>query len=131
MGDAGTPVAVGTRDAILTAAATVLVQKSGASLAEIAVAAGVGRTTIHRAFPTRADLITALALQSTERIRGVLEESRLDDGPVPEVLARLVVNVLPLADEMRFLDAGPEVWNLPELRDAWCSLTSAAICRQS
>ena len=33
--------------------------------------------------------------------------------------------VLPLADELRFLDAGPEVWDLPELRDAWWSVASA------
>jgi hypothetical protein len=33
--------------------------------------------------------------------------------------------VLPLADQLRFLDAGPEVWDLPELRDAWWSVASS------
>ena len=32
---------------------------------------------------------------------------------------------MPLADELRFLDAGPEVWNLQELRDAWWSITAS------
>jgi hypothetical protein len=32
--------------------------------------------------------------------------------------------VFPLADELRFLDAGPEVWDLPELKDAWWSVAA-------
>lgn len=113
------------RDAILRAAAAVLAADSGASLAEIAAAAGVGRTTVHRSFRTRADLLTALALQAVDRLRAAVDGARLDDGPAPRVLARVVEVVLPLADELRFLDAGPEVWDLPQLRDAWWSVTAS------
>lgn len=113
------------RSTMLRAAAALLAVDSGASLAQIAAAAGVGRTTVHRVFPTRADLLTALALESVGHLQAALVEARLDDGPVTEVLARIVEQVLPLAAELRFLDAGPEVWKLPELLDAWWSVASS------
>ena len=114
-----------TRDVVLRAAATVLVTDSGASLAEIAAAAGVGRTTVHRVFPTRADLLTALALHAVELLSGAIESARVDEGTAPEALERVIDAVLPLADELRFLDAGPEVWDLPQLQDAWWSITTS------
>jgi len=122
-GSSGTPDA--TRETVLRAAATLLATDSGASLAEIASAAGVGRTTVHRAFPTRADLLTALALDAVAHLREALDSARLDDGAVPDVLERVIDAVLPLADQLRFLDAGPEVWDLPQLQDAWWSLTTS------
>jgi AcrR family transcriptional regulator len=114
-----------TRTAVLRAAAAVLAVDSGASLAEIAAAAGVGRTTVHRAFPTRADLLTALAIDAVGDVQAAIEGARLDDGPADEVLARVAEAVLPLSDQLRFLDAGPDVWDLPELKDAWWSVAAA------
>lgn len=87
------------------------------------MAAGVGRTTVHRAFPTREDLLTALALQAVDRLRGALATARPGDGTAVDALERVVHEVLPLVDELRFLDAGPEVWDLPQLKDAWWSVT--------
>ncbi len=113
------------RDVVLRAAAALLATDSGASLAEIAAAAGVGRTTVHRIFPTRSDLLTALALQAVARLQTALDAARLQDGPATDVLGRVVDEVLPLADELSFLDAGPEVWDLPQLQDAWLSVSSA------
>jgi len=113
------------RDVVLRAAAALLATDSGASLAEIAAAAGVGRTTVHRVFPTRGDLLTALALEAVERLTSALGAARLDDGPATAVLARVVEEVLPLADELAFLDSGPEVWDLPQMRDAWWSVTAS------
>ena len=51
---------VRTRRAILDAAVGALARDASASLAEVASAAGVGRTTVHRYFPERADLLRAL-----------------------------------------------------------------------
>ena len=113
------------RDVVLRAAAALLATDSGASLAEIAAAAGVGRTTVHRVFPTRGDLLTALALEAVERLTSALGAARLDDGPATDVLARVVEEVLPLSDELAFLDSGPEVWDLPQMRDAWWSVTAS------
>jgi len=122
-GGSGTPES--TRETVLRAAATLLAADSGASLAEIAAAAGVGRTTVHRAFPTRSDLLTALAVDAVDRLREAIASARLDEGRAPEALERVVESVLPLADELRFLEAGPEVWDLPELRDAWWDITAS------
>jgi AcrR family transcriptional regulator len=122
-GGSGTPEA--TREAVLRAAATLLAADASASLAEIGAAAGVGRTTVHRAFPTRSDLLTALALDAVDRLREAIASARLDDGSAPEAVERVVESVLPLADELRFLEAGPEVWDLPELQDAWWDITAS------
>jgi AcrR family transcriptional regulator len=111
------------RDVILRAAAALVATNPGASLSEIARAAGVGRTTVHRAFPTRESLLTALALQAVDQLRAALAAARLGDGTAIEALERVVHEVLPLADEFRFLDGGPELWDLPQLKDAWWSVT--------
>ncbi len=112
------------RDVVMRAATSLLATDSGASLAEIAAAAGVGRTTVHRIFPTRADLLSALAMDALDRLREALAAARLDDGPAPEALSRVVDEVLPLADELRFLDAGPDIWDLPQMRDGWWSVAA-------
>lgn len=119
------PTPESTRDVVLRAAMAVLAGNPGASLADIAAAAGVGRTTMHRIFPTRSDLLTALALQAVGHLRVGLDEARLEEGPAAEALARVAETVLPLADELRFLEAGPEVWSLAELQDAWWSITAS------
>ncbi|HYO41994.1 MAG TPA: TetR/AcrR family transcriptional regulator [Candidatus Limnocylindrales bacterium] len=110
------------RDTVLEAAAAVLATNPGASLGDIAAAAGVGRTTVHRSFPTRAALLTALTLQAVDRLRAALDDARPGDGSALQAIERVVTVVLPLADQLHFLDAGPEVWDLPELRDAWWSV---------
>lgn len=108
------------RRRVLEAAATVLCAHSGASLADVAAAAGIGRTTLHRLFPTRHDLLYALADDALVRVEAAV------DGALPTVteavevsLRRLAEAVLPLADEMRFLDIGAGVWDLPEMVERW------------
>ena len=106
------------------AAAAVLSADPTASLAQVAAAAGVGRTTLHRAFATRDDLLRALALDAIERLDRAVEAARPGEGSAPEVLRRVAGSVLPLADEFRFLEAGPDVWNLPELLDGWYRISA-------
>ena len=108
-----------TRDRILAAAAELLARDTGASLARVSAAAGVGRTTVHRYFATREDLIEALAVESMRAVRDVFIDCRLDDGSVPEVLARIADAVLPLAAELRYLDTAQGAWELPEVRRVW------------
>jgi AcrR family transcriptional regulator len=110
------------RARILDAAARLLTKDTGASLGEVATAAGVGRTTVHRYFPTRESLLVALGLDAIDRVSQAIEDARPDDGPVPAVLGRIVEHVLPLADELRYLDLGPDLWHLPELSEAWYPL---------
>lgn len=113
-----------TRRRLLDTAAGLLCKHSGASLADVAAAAGVGRTTLHRYFPTRHDLLYALADDALLRVEAAVAAA--DPGaeqPVAVVLTRVATAVLPLATELRFLDIGADVWDLPEMVERWYDLS--------
>jgi TetR/AcrR family transcriptional regulator, mexCD-oprJ operon repressor len=79
------------RDAVLEAAARVLAEPGGPrSVADVAAAAGVGRATLYRYFPSRADLLDALARQAVAEAGRRLEAADLDAVDVAEALARIV-----------------------------------------
>ena len=74
---------------ILERAATLLAQNGPtASMAEIAQAAGVGRATLYRHFPTRDALLEALAAAAVEDLGERLAEAGLETVPVREAVAR-------------------------------------------
>jgi len=98
-----------TRRAILDAAISVLSQHSAASLADVADAAGVGRTTLHRYFPERADLLTALSADVLARIDLAAERAQLDRGPAPEALERLCQEFFELGDILTCVFSQPEL----------------------
>lgn len=79
-----------TRTAILEAAVTVLSTEAQASLADVAAAAGVGRTTLHRYFPDRADLIRSLCHHVVHQSRQAIERAEPHTGPVEAALRRIV-----------------------------------------
>lgn len=110
------------RRRILDAAAALLPKDASASMAEVAAVAGLGRTTVHRHFATREALLLALALDAIDRLDDAVTGCGLEDGPAPEVLARVAAAIVPLCGEFRFLQVGPAVWDLAELQDRWYSL---------
>jgi TetR/AcrR family transcriptional repressor of lfrA len=79
-----------TRKAILEAAMTVLADNPAASLSDIAAVAGVGRSTLHRYFAERADLIRALALHVHELSNAAIVEAEPECGPPLMALRRVV-----------------------------------------
>jgi AcrR family transcriptional regulator len=107
------------RRQILEAGAQILGKDPSASMSEVAAAAGVGRTTLHRQFGSREELLIALALEALDQVTEALAAARPGDGPAPDALARIAEAVFPLADEFRYLDLGPELWELPQLKDRW------------
>ncbi|MFC3742403.1 TetR/AcrR family transcriptional regulator [Paractinoplanes deccanensis] len=78
-----------TRQAIVDAAIELLAGNPACSLGEIAAAAQVGRTTLHRYFAERADLMAAVADEGGERLTRAARLAELDRGTGAEALLRL------------------------------------------
>ena len=81
--------AVRNRDAILDAALERLTADPGASIGDIAMAAGVGRVTVYGHFSSREQLIEAVLIRTIERSEAELAGIDLDGDPVA-ALDRLV-----------------------------------------
>lgn len=108
-----------TRRALLDAAVTVLTKDSSASLAEVAAVAGVGRTTLHRYFPTREGLIRALVEDALDRVAEAIASAHPHEGPVLDALQRVTDTVVPLGPSLAFLHAEPDVFNARDLIRRW------------
>ena len=72
------PTATRTRSAILDAAVRLLARKRSSSMGEIAEAAGIARSTVHRHFPERADLLAALEAYAANELEIATANARLD-----------------------------------------------------
>ncbi|GAB7050183.1 TetR/AcrR family transcriptional regulator [Catenuloplanes indicus] len=96
-----------TRRAILDAAIAVLGRNPAASLGEIATAAGVGRTTLHRYFPDRSDLLGAIKEDSVVRMDRAVELARLPEGTGRAAVVRLAREYFDLGDLLSLLFADP------------------------
>src|SRR5689334_3744247 len=85
---------------ILQIATSVLLKDPTAALGDVARAAGVGRTTLHKRFPTRADLIHALAVEALDLVDAAIDSVDLGtDDAVEQLIAKLV----PLGPRVEFL----------------------------
>ncbi len=101
------------REAMIAAASRVLAREPASSLAEVATALGVGRTTLHRMFPTRTDLLRAIAEDAlTELSRAYTEAGFGPDEPPEDVLGgvrRVVEHLIPRGAALLFLLRVPEL----------------------
>jgi AcrR family transcriptional regulator len=98
-----------TRRAILGAAASVLARDRSATLADIAAAAEVGRSTLHRYFPDREGLLEAVIEDSLQALDQAVAEAALDQGPPLEAMRRLVTAMVAVGDRILFLFGDPRV----------------------
>lgn len=96
-----------TRQAVIEAAFEVLNQNPGASLADIAVRAGVGRATLHRHFASRYDLVVALAETAANELDKAVDLAVRDARSYGEALRLALVAIIPLADKHLFLASEP------------------------
>jgi AcrR family transcriptional regulator len=98
-----------TRQAILSAAASAFARDRKATLPDIADAASVGRTTLHRYFPERQMLIDATIDDSISVIQRSTADAALGDGPPREALRRAVAAMVAVGDRLVFLFGDPRV----------------------
>lgn len=115
--------AVRSRRRVLDAAADLLGRDPEASMEAVAARAGVGRTTVFRHFPTRAELVLASWLHVLTRAEAALAELRLDEVPAEESLRVLVGELVGLAERWPLLFRGerPSIDD-PELAGASAGL---------
>lgn len=104
-----------TRRAILDAAMSVLADNPVASLGDIATAAEVGRSTLHRYFAERSDLLRALARHVHDLSNAAIEHAEPDCGPPVEALRRVVECQLDLGPIVPFIYNEPTVNADPEM----------------
>jgi len=91
------------RQAILDAAIDTFARNPGVSLSEIATRAGVGRASLHRHFPSRADLIAAASQRCMDEIDAATAEALEDARTARDRLSRMLDAVVPLGDRYHFL----------------------------
>src|SRR5581483_1137463 len=92
---------------IVDIAIEALSRDPAAGLDDIARAAGIGRTTLHRRYRTRDELMTALRTRARHDLRETIRESRLDEGGAVDALDRLLDNLLAKIGIYRFLVLNP------------------------
>lgn len=113
-----------TMTAILEAAERTFSRDPAATMEQVAEAAGVARTTVHRRFATREALIDALGLWATQRMAAAVDGARPDTAPPLVALYQATANVLRVKASEEFAMSrasamNPEVARLhAEVRDA-------------
>jgi len=115
-----------TRRAILDAAVVVFARRRNASLGEVAAEAKVARSTLHRYFADRSELVHALAEDVLVAFERAIADAALDQGPPQEALRRLIAGYFGLGQRIFFIfneptfnqpDPGPEVLRFFEKLD--------------
>lgn len=91
---------------LLDVVAEVLLAQPGASLAEVAEAAGISRTTLHKHYATRDDLVRAVGLRATEIYEQAVD--RVAGEPGTEAgLRQLLAAMIESGPQLTFLWRNP------------------------
>ncbi|WP_344336669.1 TetR/AcrR family transcriptional regulator [Brevibacterium salitolerans] len=104
-----TPTARRTRTAIMTAAIELLATRPEAPMTEIAEAAGVSRSTLHRYFADRSALKGALDELAAAQWQAAVHDARLDEGTGLEAFRRLCGEVLGRLDVLAWWMISPDL----------------------
>jgi AcrR family transcriptional regulator len=91
---------------LLDVAAEVLVANPAAPLAVVAQAAGIGRTTLHKQYATRDDLLLAVAHRSLDLCIQAARDAVADENGA---LRRLVDALIPVGPQLAFLFRQPSL----------------------
>lgn len=111
---------VRSRPSLLDVVAEVLVADPSASLAEVAEAAGIGRTTLHKQYATRDELIRAVGFRALD-----LWEQAVDgvSGPDPHgALRALAAAMIPIGPQLAFLWRTPSFDHDEEIKQRFLTV---------
>jgi AcrR family transcriptional regulator len=92
---------------IQEAAIRLWADEPNAGVADVAAAAGVGRATLYRHFPTRESLLEAIRTQGLTDGETAIDTCRIDEGSATEALSRLLAAWLELGDRYRVVVTNP------------------------
>jgi AcrR family transcriptional regulator len=108
-------------DAILETATRVLAASPTATLADVARAAGISRTTLFMRFATRDELLLALAVDAIDHIDAAILAARITDASQDPVvaLADLTEAMMPLGARLGYLLRERSLDENEELQERW------------
>jgi AcrR family transcriptional regulator len=86
----------------VSAAERVLAEDAGASMEQIAKAAGLTGRTVHRRFANRQALLEALAVSAKQQLIDAIEDARPDVAPALVTLYRVTANALRVKNSWPF-----------------------------
>lgn len=112
--------------AILEAAEKVLAEDPGATMEQIAEAAGLARTTVHRRFANRQALVEALAASAKRQLADALDDAHLDTAPPLVALHRATANTLRVKGAWRFTLGNPLAQN-GIAEDVWADVNTRSL----
>lgn len=106
---------------MLDVAAEVLVADPAASLAEVAAAAGIGRTTLHKQYATRDDLLCAVGHRAIDLWEQAVDAAggadQRDGG-----LRALTGALIPIGPQLAFLWRTPAFDHITDLEERWVAV---------
>lgn len=102
------------RQALLDAATTLLAENPGASFIEIAEAAGVGRASLYRHFPSREALLRELSLEAIRITDEAGDHIMKQATSASHALQMSIEAMVPLGDRFYFLTRLPDFYD-PEV----------------
>ncbi|MFJ7272794.1 TetR/AcrR family transcriptional regulator [Streptomyces sp. NPDC099050] len=94
---------------ILEVAERVLGEDPAASLGQIAAAAGVARTTVHRRFASREALIDAMAAHAFRQVEEAIDIGRPETAPPLVALHQITANVIQIKSGWRYTVGQPQL----------------------
>lgn len=87
---------------IVAVAGRLLTADPSVGMAEVAAAAGVGRATVYRHFPSRDALLSAIYESGISTAEEAMRDCRLDEGTATDALSRLTHAWLDVIDRFAF-----------------------------
>ena len=109
------------RPPVLDVAAEVLVADPAASLAEVAAAAGIGRTTLHKHYATREDLLCAVGHRAIDLWQQAVDAAG-GAGQPDGGLHALAAALIPIGPQLAFLWRTPAFDHIKDLDARWVAV---------